>query len=250
MTNTSNEPVLTVLIPNYNYAGYIGEAIDSVLAQDPLDIELIIVDDGSQDASVTEAERKLTGINGRLRSSEIITLGRNRGKLAAINAALDRITGQYLIILDADDWLAPNYASRCMAELRRRRLRDPSLGFIYTDCNLVDQFGNLIDQGRSVSFDRELVGKVSFLPEPALMLTRAFMEAAPFDEAIRVATKHHKWCRVVENGWTGHHIAEPLFYYRMHGKNLSGIGQRVISEADNGMRGERILSGYWDVAQN
>ncbi len=257
MTNAFDDHLLTVLIPNYNYAEYIGEAIDSVLAQDYPAIELIVVDDGSEDDSVTAIRKKLPAVNGngngngnghRLHRSTVITLERNRGKLAAMNASLPHVRGEYLITLDADDWLSPDYAGRCIAELRQRRLRDPKLGFIYTDCNLVDRYGNLIDQGRSVAFDRDLVSKLSFLPEPALMLTRAFKEVAPFDESIRVATKHHKWCRVVANGWTGHHIAEPLFSYRMHNGNLSGIGQRVLAEAENGKRGERILSGYWDIA--
>ncbi|MFB3077018.1 MAG: hypothetical protein ACE1Y4_03335, partial [Lysobacterales bacterium] len=109
--------------------------------------------------------------------------------------------------------------------------------------------GNPIDYGRSTTFKRSLVEKLSFLPEPALILTRAFKEVMPFDETIRVATKHHKWCRVVNNGWTGYHIAEPLFYYRMHLNNLSGIGKRIISEAEKGEYGERILSGYWGTAK-
>lgn len=248
MKDAFSDHLLTVLIPNYNYAKYIGKAIDSVMEQDYPAIELIVVDDGSLDGSVAEIRKKLAGDN-RLHRSELIVLEKNRGKLGAINAALSQLTGEYLITLDADDWLSPSYASRCIAELRQRRLRDSSLGFIYSDCNLVDESGDLIDQGHSTAFDRELVGKLSFLPEPAVMLTRAFTEVAPFDETIRVATKHHKWCRVVDNGWTGYHIAEPLFYYRMHTNNLSGIGPRIMAEAEKGKRGERILSGYWTIAQ-
>lgn len=248
MTQTTNNHLLTVLIPNHNYARYISDAIDSVLEQDYSSIELIVVDDGSSDDSVAVIERKLAEKNG-LRRKELVVLDKNRGKLGAINAVLKQISGEYLITLDADDWLSPEYASRCIAELRQRRLRDSSLGFIYTDCRLVDKYGSPIDHGRSVAFDRELVGKLSFLPEPALMLSRAFLEATPFDESIRVATKHHKWCRVVENGWSGYHIAEPLFYYRMHTDNISGIGRRVMAESEEGKRGERILSGYWEVAQ-
>jgi alpha-1,3-rhamnosyltransferase len=247
MTNTLSDHLLTVLIPNYNYAEYIGKAIESVLAQDYPAVELIIVDDGSDDNSVAEIQKILKKDN-HLHNSELIVLEENRGKLGAINAAISKLNGEYIITLDADDWLSPSYASRCIAELRQRRLRDVNLGFIYSDCHLVDQSGKIIDHGRSTSFKKHLVGKLSFLPEPALMLTRAFTEVAPFDETIRVATKHHKWCRVVDNGWCGHHIAEPLFYYRMHSCNMSGIGPRILDEEDKGEYGERILSGYWDIA--
>ena len=248
MTNIFKNNLLTVLIPNHNYAGYIGKAIDSIFAQDYPSIELIIVDDGSTDNSVAEIQKKFDE-NNEIHRCELMVLENNRGKLGAVNAAQDHLRGEFLITLDADDWLSPSYASRCIAELRQKRLRDPNLGFIYSDCTLVDESGKLIDYGRSTTFKRSLVEKLSFLPEPALMLTRAFKEVMPFDETIRVATKHHKWCRIVNNGWTGYHIAEPLFYYRMHSNNLSGIGKRIISETDKGEYGERMLSGYWGIAK-
>lgn len=245
----AHQHLLTVVIPNYNYGCYLQHAIDSVIAQDYGPIELIVVDDGSTDNSVAIAGSRLNSQN-RLHRARLIALEQNRGKLGALNAALEETNGRYFIILDADDWLAPNYASRCISELRQGQLRDKSLGFVYTDCKLVDVCEQFIDRGRSTPFDRDLVGRLSFLPEPALTMTAAIREAAPFDETIRRATKHHKWCRIVANGWTGHYLAEPLFFYRMHTQNMSGIGQRVINESENGNQGERILSGYWQVGRN
>ncbi len=248
MPNAFSDHLLTVLIPNYNYGEYIGKAIDSVMAQDYPAIELVVVDDGSTDNSVAEIQKKFAE-DHNLQRTELIVLEQNRGKLGAINAALGHLNGEYLITLDSDDSLSVNYVSRCISELRQRRLGDPNLGFIYSDCNLVDKSGIVIDRGRSTAFDRDLVETLSFLPEPAVMLTRAFTEVAPFDETIRVGTKHHKWRRVVANGWTGYHIAEPLFNYRMHTNNISGIGQRIIAEAEKGGRGDRILSGYWKAVR-
>lgn len=239
--------LLTVVIPNYGYGDYIGRAIDSVVAQDYGPIELIVVDDGSTDNSVSIAKQALSA-QDRLHRHQVIALGENRGKLAALNIGLQQTQGRYFIILDADDWLESNYASHCIAELQKARLRDQSIGFVYTDCNLVAVDEIFIDRGRSIAFEAERVDRLSFLPEPALTLTEAIKSAAPFDESIRQATKHHKWRRIVANGWAGHYVAEPLFYYRMHGRNMSGIGERVMSEAENGTRGERILSGYWQVS--
>lgn len=241
------DALLTVVIPNYGYGRYIQRAIESVVAQDYDPIELIVVDDGSRDDSVTITRQSLAGQN-KLRRYEVIALEQNRGKLAAINIALQKTQGRYFIILDSDDWLERNYASRCISELQQARLRDPSIGFAYTDCNLVEVDGSFIDRGRSIDFDAERVEHLSFLPEPAVTLTEAIKSAAPFDESIRRATKHHKWRRIVANGWAGHYVAEPLFYYRMHGHNMSGIGERVMSEAEAGTKGERILSGYWQVS--
>lgn len=241
------EHLLTIAIPNYNYGAYIRRAIDSVLAQNYADIELIVVDDASTDNSVVQIEAALAD-SDRLHRAELIRFDTNQGKLAALNAAIDAARGRYFIILDADDWLAEHYAARAISQLRAEREKNDAMGFIYSDCFLMDVDGNYIDRGRSTPFDRNLVGKLSFLPEPALTLTEALREAAPFDVSIRQATKHHKWCRIVANGWVGHYLNEPLFYYRMHGENMSGIGKRVMAEADSGSRGERILSGYWQTS--
>ncbi len=239
--------LLSVIVPNYNYGQYIERAIRSVVDQDYDSIELIVVDDGSSDDSVAAAKRALAGTD-RLVHVELIEFGRNRGKLAALNAALEVAVGEYSVILDSDDFLVDDYASRCITMLRRARLRDDQVGFVYTDCALVDRNDEFIDRGRSTQFDAALVERLSFLPEPAVTLTEALRGAAPFDESIRKATKHHKWRRIVANGWSGVHLAEPLFCYRMHDANMSGIGRKVLSEAESGSRGERILSGYWEVS--
>lgn len=241
------EHLLTIAVPNYNYGRYIEHALNSVAEQDYPHIELVVVDDGSRDDSVERVERAFESMGG-IHRTELIRFEKNRGKLAALNAAVEQARGRYFIILDADDWLTPGYASRCIAELRRRRADNPAIGFIYSDCNLMDDDGNFINRGRSTPFDRDLVGRLSFLPEPALTLTEAIRQAGPFDERIRKATKHHKWVRIVARGWYGHYINEPLFYYRMHGDNMSGIGERITSETDKGSYGERILSGYWQVS--
>ena len=240
--------LITVIVPNFNYGRYIERATRSVFDQDYRPIELIVVDDGSTDDSVAAVERAFEYGN-HLARTELITFERNQGKLAALNAALEVAAGEYVIILDSDDYLASDYASRCVAALRQARRRDAHVGFIYTDCKLVDRHDCVIDRGRSTAFDAALVEHLSFLPEPALTLTEALRGAAPFDESIRRATKHHKWRRIVANGWAGEHLAEPLFHYRMHDGNMSGIGRKVLAEADKGSKGERLLSGYWELSR-
>jgi glycosyltransferase involved in cell wall biosynthesis len=244
MTSEIPANLLTVVMPNFNYGRFIAEAIGSVAAQTHSPIELIVVDDASTDDSVAVVRDTLPKMTN-LFSTELLALEQNVGKLGALNRALPKVRGEYFIILDSDDLLTPEYAARCIAELTEARKADPSIAFIYTDCTLVSQTGELLDRGKSTAFDAKLLEEFSFVPEPALCLARAVVEAGPFDEAIRKGTKHHKWRRMVANGWIGQHLPEPLFYYRMHDKNLSGIGKRVIAEVENGQRGHRILSGYW-----
>lgn len=239
--------LLSVIIPNRNYGKYIADTIHSVADQDYDPIELIIVDDASTDNSVAVIEETLRQIT-RFKNVELIKLDDNVGKLGAINRATGRMTGEYCIILDSDDYLTPGYTSRCVAELQQARKEQPNIAFVYTDCNLVGDEGEDLDTGRSRAFDPILLEEFSYVPEPAVVLAAVMHEASPFDERIRKGTKHHKWLRIVANGWHGRHLAEPLFFYRMHQNNLSGIGKKVLEEVENGQRGHRILSGYWSTA--
>lgn len=244
MTSLSSPGLLSVIIPNHNYGRFIGETIASVFRQDYRPIELVIVDDGSTDHSL-EAIREAIKRPNDLTRIEVVEMPSNAGKLAAINAGMKYCVGEYAVILDADDLLSDGYVSRCVADLKKARETDRHIGFVYTNCRLIDDDGTEIGQGKSTGFDPELIKRFSFIPEPAVTLMAALEEAGPFDESIRKGTKHHKWCRIIDNGWGGLHIAEPLFSYRMHDKNLSGIGNRVIDEIGGGHTGERILSGYW-----
>ncbi|MFQ5348637.1 MAG: glycosyltransferase family 2 protein [Rhodothalassiaceae bacterium] len=238
--------LLSVIIPNHNYGAFIAQAIESVFAQDYESIELIVVDDGSTDNSLEVICETVRRPN-RLTRIEVVALPKNAGKLAAMNVGLDYCVGEYCITLDADDMLTPGYVSRSIRELLRARTCNRAIGFVYSDCNLMGPDGEVVGHGKSTAFDPRLIERYSFIPEPAVTLMAAMREAAPFDESIRKGTKHHKWRRIIANGWQGKHIAEPLFYYRMHGKNLSGIGNRVLDEIAGGHRGERILSGYWPM---
>ena len=100
-------PLVSIVVCNYNYEGYIAKAIESALAQNYPRIELIIVDDGSTDGSrdVIESYRD---------RAEII-FKENEGQISAYNAALDIIKGEFVFFLDSDDRLLPNAATEVVA---------------------------------------------------------------------------------------------------------------------------------------
>lgn len=250
MKSSATAPgLLSVIVPNYNYGRFIGRAIESLFRQDYGPIELVVVDDGSTDNSLEEIRKTIRRPNA-LSRIEVVEMGANAGKLAAMNIGLQYCVGEYCITLDADDCLRSDYASRCIGELERAREQDRRIGFVYTNCSLIGPEGEIVGKGKSTAFDPSLIERFSFIPEPAVTLMSAMIEAAPFDESIRKGTKHHKWRRIIANGWYGRHIAEPLFLYRMHDANLSGIGTRILDEVNGAAnRGERLLSGYWPIQQ-
>ncbi|HEX7153264.1 MAG TPA: glycosyltransferase family 2 protein [Thermoanaerobaculia bacterium] len=94
-------PFFSVIIPMYNRATLVGRAIDSVLAQDFEDFEVVVVDDGSTDDSA-EAVRRYTDARVRLILSD-----RNRGRCPARNRGMEHARGAWFIFLDSDDELTP-----------------------------------------------------------------------------------------------------------------------------------------------
>ncbi|MBX9757797.1 MAG: glycosyltransferase family 2 protein [Beijerinckiaceae bacterium] len=102
-------PSVSVLIPCYNAAKFIGETLDSVLSQTWAVTQIVVVDDGSTDESIAEVER--------IKDSRVQLIRQaNRGQTAALNVCLQASTGDYVQYLDADDLLAPG---KIDAQMRR-----------------------------------------------------------------------------------------------------------------------------------
>jgi glycosyltransferase involved in cell wall biosynthesis len=108
---TAETPLVSVIIPCFNQAHFLGDAIDSVLAQTHASVEVVVVDDGSDDNSYAVASRH-PGVL-RLRQS-------NRGVAAARNLGLGESSGSFTVFLDADDRLLPHALAVGMDALTKR----------------------------------------------------------------------------------------------------------------------------------
>lgn len=104
--------LVSVVIPTFNSEGFIEEAIESVVAQKYASMEIIVVDDGSTDNSVSVARRKL---ERSTYSHQIVELDANKGASAARNAGLRVASGSWVQFLDSDDVLSPQKIRRQMA---------------------------------------------------------------------------------------------------------------------------------------
>ena len=106
-------PTVSVIMPAYNVERYLGEAIDSVLAQTYTDFELVVVDDGSTDSSRTIAEHYRAEHPDRI----VVVSQENRGLAGARNTALGVASGRVFALLDSDDGWAPTFLERQMRVL-------------------------------------------------------------------------------------------------------------------------------------
>lgn len=119
----SGRPLISVCIPNYNMAAYLGDCLASVRAQAYPNLEVVVADDGSTDGSVEFLAAQASWPGLKLLASPV-----NQGQSAAVNRALAAARGKYAVVLHADDLLAPGHLARLSALLEARPQADLAYG--------------------------------------------------------------------------------------------------------------------------
>src|SRR5262245_1076820 len=138
---------VSIVIPAYNQAAYLGEAIGSALAQTHQDVEVIVVDDGSTDATPEVCARFAS--DARVRTIRTA----NGGVAAARNRGITAASGAYLCFLDADDRYHPTKVATQAAMLDAER----GIAFVYCDIVEIDEGGAPVDRQYSVGRERQLL---------------------------------------------------------------------------------------------
>jgi glycosyltransferase involved in cell wall biosynthesis len=210
-------PAVTVVIPAYDAARYIGEALDSVKAQTVSDYEVIVVNDGSNDRD--ELERVLHS-----HPLSIIYLSQeNRGVSAARNAAIEIGKGAFYAQLDADDQWTPDYL-----EVQLRILSDnPNVAVVYPNATIIGdgshaglEFMKISPSEGDVNFET-LVRQKCVVMTSVTARMNVIREAGMFDESLRSCEDFDLWLRIVKNGGRIIYHRRPLVRYRRHRSSLS-----------------------------
>ena len=176
-------PRVTVIMPAYNRAKVVGQAIASVLAQDFGDFELIVVDDGSSDGTAAAARAH------RDRRVRVIEQGVNRGGNAARNAGIRAAQAPLLAFLDSDDSFLPHKLSHVVAEFDRRPELDVLVDSFVKQCEPgakrreIERRNPRLD--RTDEFARRLFSRELWKPTSAITVKRdAAIRAGMFDEGV------------------------------------------------------------------
>lgn len=120
---SGSRPSVTVVVPCFNYARYLPQAVGSALGQDGVDVDVVVVDDASTDESLAVA-RELSARDPRVR---VVAHHENRGPVETFNDGLALAEGEFLVRLDADDLLTPGSLARSTA----LALAFPDVGLVY-----------------------------------------------------------------------------------------------------------------------
>jgi teichuronic acid biosynthesis glycosyltransferase TuaG len=228
------EPLVSVVVPTYNQAEYLRSAIDSVLTQDYPSVELIVVDDGSTDATPDVLRDYGDAI--------ILIRQPNRGAANALNEGIRAARGTYVCWLSSDDVFLPGKLRRQVDAF----LDDPELAISFTGFVTIDAEGNdLRDRSDIQPVHPDLFVAVYWanpINGSTVMMPRAiFDQVGMFDESLRADVDGDMWLRVLV-GRRAQHIPGAYLKYRVHGASLSA-NKALMLASKSRVRSARLRDG-------
>ena len=216
---------LSVIIPAYNAAETLEETIKSLQAQTLPNWEAIIIDDGSQDETA-EIATKLALEDNRLR---VISQG-NGGVCVARNRGIQEAGFDWLLFLDADDWISPQYVEKMTAAIAA----DPSLDIIHCGWTRVTPDGTLSGEKYVDPVTDLFLQSTRTCPFAihACIVHKALVETAGgFDVTISTCEEWDLWQRIARTGIRFGAVREVLSFYRMRPKSLSRDAHQLFTDA-------------------
>lgn len=215
-------PLVTVITPAFNRVEYITEAVESVLGQSYPCIEFIVIDDGSSDGTFEilqkyEADKKLELLSHTNRE--------NKGQSSALNLGLKAAKGEYIVILDSDDYLHEDKIRDQVAYLEAH----PEVGMVYGQAMAVSENGQHLfplppDSHKETGDPNDLLLDCYMaLPGGAMVRSKVFQQAGFFEERFRAGQDHDMVLRIAEIApYT--FLRGTVFFYRKHGESISKTG--------------------------
>jgi glycosyltransferase involved in cell wall biosynthesis len=211
---------VSVIIPAFNAAKFVGGAIESVLAQTFQGFEIIIVDDGSRDDTNQAVAPYLA--DSRVRYVQQSNHGASHAKNVGARIAL----GQYVLFLDADDTIAPS-----TLEVMRQRFHETGAAWCIVD--VVKRIG----ENRTIRHVGYPAGELlpaileeDFITRSPFYVRQAFLDCGMYDETLQVREDWDINIRMIMSGRPFVYIPEPLYIYaRTEGSLMTGNRLRVLT---------------------
>jgi glycosyltransferase involved in cell wall biosynthesis len=211
----TGSPLVSVIIPAYDVAKFIGEALNSAFAQSFKDYEVIVVNDGSPDTP--ELERTLAPYMPRI----VYVKQENGGVSAARNAGIKAARGSLIAFLDGDDVWLPHYL-----EVQVKRIQaDPSIDVLYPNVMMFgdsssedgEEFMTICPSNGEVTFEG-LVRQECNVSNCSIARKETIVRAGMFDESLRSVEDFDLWLRVIKGGGRiAYHRDVLARYRRRHG---------------------------------
>ncbi|WP_082420489.1 glycosyltransferase [Paenibacillus sp. A3] len=206
--------LVSVIIPCYNHGKFIEETIESIKKNTYKNFEIIIVNDGSTD------EETLKVLDHVEKSGVKVLHQENSGLSAARNTGINTAIGEFILPLDADDIIDPLFFEKTVEAIQK----DENIGFVYT---YVQFFGAASGIWKTPEFDPNLLLISNLCVASSLFRHDAFDQIGGYKEDMTFGFEDWDfWIYMVENGWKGKCIPEPLFFYRKHQESMLSNSQK------------------------
>ena len=218
----SLRPSVSVVVPCYRYGAFLPRVVSSTLAQEGVDVEVLVVDDASPD----DSGRVAAGLAASDPRVRVIQHETNRGHIRTYNDGIAAATGDYLVLLSADDLLAPGALARATALMEH----DPTVGFVY---GYSPDFADEPPAPRrtraswSVWSSEEWISRLcargsNVVSNPEVVMRRSIMTAlgGEYDARFPHTADLLLWLRAAARGNVGRVNGPDQGYYRVHGANM------------------------------
>ena len=214
--------VVSVVVPCYNYGHYLPGCVESIVNQPFVDVEVIIVDDASPDGSVAVAHA-LAAADSRVR---VIAHAQNKGHIATYNDGLAEVTGDYAVLLSADDLLVPGALARAVALMQA----NPEVGLTYGHARSfsADVPVQAATEARTwVTWrgydwleDRCRTGRNALISPEAVMRTDVLKALGGYNAHLPHAGDFEMWMRAATMADVGYVGGVDQAWYRVHAGNM------------------------------
>src|SRR5436853_1616118 len=222
--------LVSVIIPCYNQAHYLNDAIESILAQSCADFEIVVVDDGSAD-NTAEVAAGYPGVRC-IRQD-------NQGLAAARNTGLRESRGDYLVFLDADDRLLPGALEAGLACL----LAHSEYAFVSGHYRYIKEDGSLLNEYPQEKIEEDhylafLQGNYVGMHATVMYRRTALEQVGGFNTYLRACEDYDLYLRLSRQFPISRHQAI-VAEYRQHGTNMSGNVELMLKKALAVLRSQR-----------
>jgi glycosyltransferase involved in cell wall biosynthesis len=201
---------VTVVVPLYNYARFVIEALDSVAAQTLQELDLIVIDDRSTDDSLRVVLSWARANAARFNRIAVLQNRVNSGLGSTRNIGFDTAETPFVLTLDADNRLLPGCAAACL-----ETIQTPGTAFAYP---VIKRFGAVEESWMGVfGYDPVRLSNGNYIDAMALISKAAWVAVGGYDHVRTGWEDFDLWCNLAEHGFRGVRVpGEPLAEYRVH----------------------------------
>ena len=217
-------PLISVIMPVYNTAPFLKEAIESVLIQTERDFELIIINDASSDESKSVIDQF---VDDRIR---VIQNEKNLGLAVTLNKGIRAATGKYIARMDGDDICLPKRFEEQLKEIKQGDRNS----IVCSTCILIDEKGNKIGNWKDDSKYctpieiRKQLPSNNCIVHPSIFVRRDLLSEFFYDPEQQESEDYDLWLRMASDGVLFNKIANPLVLHRIRKNSFTRSKQQNV----------------------